>query len=176
VYERTYKIKIYDSSRIIFIRGKEVRTPTEAIVSESDLKVIKTSLLSSGCKNFTVENRDETFLSTFQEVYNKEVITPLEKKVVSSYDEVKAKLSSEIVVKPKISRTKQRGAVAPLAEKKIPTEVSKTSFYIPLELQVNRDSILTQVPIKREDFEVKIEDLKVESGYFLKKFLSESER
>jgi len=176
VYERTYKIRIYDPNRIIFIRDKEVRTPVEAIVSESDLKVIKTSLVSSGCRNFTVENRDETFLSTFQEVYNKELITPLEKKVAPSYDEVKAKLSSEIVVKPKISRTKQRGAVAPLAEKKISTEVPKTSFYIPLELQVNRDSILIQVPIKKEDFEVKIEDLKVESDNVLKKFLSESER
>lgn len=176
MYERTYKIRIYDPSRIIFIRGKEVRTPTEAIVSESDLKVIKTSLLSSGCRNFTVENRDETFLSTFQEVYNKEVIIPLEKKVVPSYDEVKAKLSAEIVVKPKISRTKQRGAVAPLAEEKTSSGVSKTSFYIPLELQVNRDSSLIQVPIEKEDFEVKLEDLKVESSNVLKKFLSESER
>ena len=88
MYEKSYKIKIYDSNRIISIKGKEVRTPTEAIVTESDLKIIKASLLASGCKNFVSENIDEPFLTTFPEVYNQKVIAPLEKKVVPTYDQV----------------------------------------------------------------------------------------
>jgi hypothetical protein len=176
VYERTYKIRIYDPNRIIFVKGKEVRTPTEAIVSKNDLDIIKASLVSCGCKNFTIEDRDKPSLSFFQEVYNKEVLTPLEKKVVSTYDEVKAKLSSKVTVKQKVSRTRQRGSVFPITQEKISSKVPETSFYIPLELQSNKDSILIQVPIKKEDFEIKIEDLKIESDNVLKKFLSESER
>ena len=176
MYERTYKVKIYDSNRIIIVKGKQVRTPTEAIVSSSDLNVIRTCLLSSGCKNFVVEDINEPSLSNFQEVYNKEVIIPLEKKVVPTYAEVKAKLSSKIKVQPKISRTRQKGSVNSPIEGKFRNETPKTSFYIPLELQANRETFFTQIPIKEEDFEIRIDNLKVESSNILKKILKESER
>jgi hypothetical protein len=180
VYERTYKIKIYDPSRIIIIKGKEVRTPTEAVVSDSELKIIKSSLVSSGCKNFVVEDIIDPFFLDFQEVYNKEVIEPLEKKVVSTYDEIKTRISSKIVVrpriKPRIKHVRQKRSATLPVEIKFRVELPRTSFYVPLELQTNREPLLVQIPMKKEDFDVKIEDLKIESNGILKKFLKEIER
>ena len=158
--ERTYKIRIYGPSRIINIRGKQVRSPLQAVVSSSELQVIKTSLASCGHKDFIVEEISKPYLTEFQEVVNKEsLLMPLEKKVVLSYDEVKAKLLSKVAIRPKFTR--QRGPKDSPLRDKIKPEVLSPSFF---------------VPIQKVDFEIRIEDLKIESDSILKKLVKESEK
>jgi len=174
VYERTYKIRVFDPNRILVIKGKEVRTPTEAVVSESELNIIKASLTSSGSKNFVVESMDEKFLYSFPEVFNQEAIESTKKVHIPTYEEVKTRLTTKKIVFPKVTRKSRISGVEPVLKDRVKISSPKTSFYIPTELQRDgKNLLLINVPVVKQDFEVKIEDLKVESSNILKKFLRE---
>ena len=53
-----YHLKINTPNRFFIIKGKEVRTPIDTIVSENDMRIAKVQIQSEGIKDYILEKHD----------------------------------------------------------------------------------------------------------------------
>jgi len=58
--EKRYKVSVKTPNRFLSIRGKLVRTPTDFISTEKELKTLKTKFQSDGITKFSVEEYKDT--------------------------------------------------------------------------------------------------------------------
>ena len=58
--EKRYKVSVKTPNRFLNVKGKLVRTPTDFISTEKELKTLKTKFQSDGITQFSVEEYKET--------------------------------------------------------------------------------------------------------------------
>ncbi len=227
--EAKYRIKINDRSNIIYLRGKEIRTPCEAIVSEQELQVLLSSLLAYGTKNYTIKKIQQEVVESVEDFYfidnKKESKLPHSERKSKIYDEMigidkkvrtmvlttsrpKEKRQTFVITEKKERKEEKGPVVTKAREVSIPPslkrgliaphsafseaplleqgntgriisksrELSKSIQRDDLEreklLLTNIDKFSPSVLLK-DDTEVKIEELTIESGSILKRVLKE---
>ena len=97
--ERKYKVNLNDPGRLIFLKNREVRTPVEVEVRESELDYIKLKIRTNGIVDYSISLvKDEVSMLDLSFENDKEMEEPLVEELEECSQEPKTlleKLSQE---------------------------------------------------------------------------------
>jgi len=93
-----YKVKINEPGRIIPINGKQVRSPFECEMHESNLKVIESYIKFYGIVDFTIEKMEPIKEVKVEKVVQEVIKEKKRKKVISGIGRISIEPSNSIPV------------------------------------------------------------------------------